>query len=119
MPLTDFSRKKLLIWITGFWGIWTLAIALVANLSQLFFVRIMSSLGLGVLWPTAFSLISDLFPSKEAARGRHHDRGQFFRRDRFVCHPATPGSHEPGRMALGVCGDGSGKLCDRFYYVPG
>ncbi len=63
-----FSRKKLLIWITGFWGMWTLAIALVQSLSQLFFVRIMSSLGLGVLWPTAFSLISDLFPSKERGR---------------------------------------------------
>ncbi len=62
------SRKKLLIWITGFWGIWTLAIAFVHSLSQLFFVRIMSSLGLGVLWPTAFSLISDLFPSKERGR---------------------------------------------------
>lgn len=62
------SRKKLLIWITGFWGMWTLAIALVQSLSQLFFVRIMSSLGLGVLWPTAFSLISDLFPSQQRGR---------------------------------------------------
>ncbi len=63
-----FSRKSLLVWITGFWGLWTLAIALVQDLSQLFLVRIVASLGLGVLWPAAFSLLSDLFSSKERGR---------------------------------------------------
>src|SRR5512146_356498 len=63
-----FSRKSLLVWITGFWGLWTLAIALVQDLSQLFLVRIVASLGLGVLWPAAFSLMSDLFGSKERGR---------------------------------------------------
>ncbi len=60
-----FSRKALLVGITGFWGAWTLAIALVHNLTQLMLVRILSSLGLGVLWPAAFSLLSDLFESKK------------------------------------------------------
>jgi len=63
-----FSRKTLLTWITGFWGIWTLVIAFVQSLTQLLLVRVLVSLGLGVLWPAAFSLLSDLFPSKERGR---------------------------------------------------
>jgi MFS family permease len=63
-----FSRKSLLVWITGFWGLWTLAIAFIQNLNQLFLVRIVASLGLGVLWPAAFSLLSDLFSSKDRGR---------------------------------------------------
>lgn len=59
-----FSRKALLVGITGFWGAWTLAIAFVQTFNQLLTVRILSSLGLGVLWPTAFSLLSDLFESR-------------------------------------------------------
>jgi MFS family permease len=63
-----FSRKTLLIWITGFWGMWTLAIAFVQSLTQLLLARVLVSLGLGVLWPAAFSLLSDLFPSKQRGR---------------------------------------------------
>ena len=63
-----FSRKALLVGITGIWGLWTLAIGLVNSLSELFLLRTLSSLGLAVLWPTAFSLLSDLFPSKERGR---------------------------------------------------
>lgn len=63
-----FSRKTLLIWITGFWGAWTLAIAFIHTLTQLFIVRILASLGLGVLWPAAFSLLSDLFDSRDRGR---------------------------------------------------
>jgi MFS family permease len=63
-----FSRKTLLVVVTGFWGIWTMAIAVVQTLPQLMVVRVISSLGLGVLWPTAFSLLSDLFERKERGR---------------------------------------------------
>ncbi len=63
-----FSRKALLVLITGIWGLWTAAVGLVDSLPQLVAVRVMSSLGLGVLWPTAFSLLSDLFSSKERGR---------------------------------------------------
>lgn len=59
-----FSRRRLLVWITGIWGMWTLAIGVVQTFEQLVIVRILSSLGLGVLWPTAFSLLSDLFDRK-------------------------------------------------------
>ena len=63
-----FSRKLLLVSMTGIWGLWTLAISLVQNLSQLYIIRIISTLGLAVLWPTAFSLLSDLFDSEERGR---------------------------------------------------
>ncbi|MCS7177823.1 MAG: MFS transporter [Anaerolineae bacterium] len=59
-----FSRKALLVGITGLWGGWTLAIAFVHTFGQLLIVRVLSSLGLGVLWPTAFSLLSDLFDTR-------------------------------------------------------
>ena len=62
------SRKALLVGITGVWGLWTLAVAFVHNLPQLVAVRVLSALGLGVLWPAAFSLLSDLFGSRERGR---------------------------------------------------
>lgn len=63
-----FSRKWLLVLITGLWGLWTSAIGLVQNLSQLIAVRVASSLGLAALTPTALSLLSDLFSQKERGR---------------------------------------------------
>ncbi len=63
-----FSRKALLVGVTGIWGAWTLVLGLVQNIEQLLLVRLVASLGLAVLWPTAFSLLSDLFESK--LRGR-------------------------------------------------
>jgi MFS family permease len=63
-----WSRKLLLVGFTGLWGLWTLAIALVATLPQLMLVRLVSSVGLGVFPPAAFSLIGDLYPS--TSRGR-------------------------------------------------
>lgn len=45
-----------------------MALAIVQTLPQLMAVRVISSLGLGVLWPTAFSLLSDLFERKESGR---------------------------------------------------
>lgn len=63
-----FSRKRLLVWFTGFWGLWTLGISLVGNVPQLLVLRLVSGLGLGVFAPAAFSLISDLFDNE--SRGR-------------------------------------------------
>ena len=63
-----FSRKWLLILVTGMWGLWTSAIGLVHSLSQLVAVRVASSLGLAVLTPASLSLLSDLFSSKERGR---------------------------------------------------
>lgn len=63
-----FSRKKLLILLTGMWGLWTMAVGFVQDLNGLLFVRILSSLGLGILWPAAFSLLADLFTTRERGR---------------------------------------------------
>ena len=68
MLLIAFSRKSLLIWITGIWGLWTCAIGLVDTLPQLLIVRVLSSVGLGVFTPAAFSLTGDLFDSRERGR---------------------------------------------------
>lgn len=63
-----FSRRSLLVGFTGFWGIWTLVISLVATFPQLLIVRILSAIGLGVFVPAAFSLVSDLFDNQERGR---------------------------------------------------
>jgi MFS family permease len=63
-----FSRKIILVWFTGFWGLWTLGIAFVGNYPQLLTLRVISGLGLGAFAPAAFSLIGDLFDNQ--SRGR-------------------------------------------------
>jgi MFS family permease len=63
-----FSRKMLLIWFTGIWGLWTLGISLAGSFPQLLILRVLSGLGLGVFVPAAFSLIGDLFDHE--SRGR-------------------------------------------------
>lgn len=63
-----FSRRMLLVWFTGVWGLWTLGISFAETLPQLMTLRLISGLGLGAFAPAAFSLIADLFDNK--ARGR-------------------------------------------------
>jgi MFS family permease len=63
-----YSRKKIIIFGTGIWGIWTLFCGLTQNFSQLLVIRAISGIGLGCLMPAAFSIISDAYPS--ARRGR-------------------------------------------------
>lgn len=63
-----YSRKTLLVFFTGIWGLWTLIISFVDTLPQLIIVRVLSTFGLGVFIPAAFSLISDLFGAKHRGR---------------------------------------------------
>lgn len=63
-----YSRKRLMVFFTGLWGLWTLAIGLVDTLPQLYIVRSLSAIGLGVFNPAAFSLAGDLFSPKERGR---------------------------------------------------
>jgi MFS family permease len=63
-----YPRKVLLILMTGIWGLWTAAIGFVTSFSQLLWIRIISSIGLTAFWPIAFSLLGDLFPSKQRGR---------------------------------------------------
>lgn len=63
-----WSRKKVLIFGTGVWGIWTLVVGLVPNFSAMLIVRAISGLGLGCLMPATFSLLGDHYP--QGQRGR-------------------------------------------------
>jgi MFS family permease len=63
-----YSRKKVLIFGTGVWGFWTLAVGLVPSFSAMMVLRIISGLGLGCLMPATFSLLGDHFP--QSKRGR-------------------------------------------------
>ena len=63
-----YSRKKVLFWGTGFWGIWTIAVGLTQSFSQLLVVRVISGIGLGCLMPATFSIMADSFAPK--IRGR-------------------------------------------------
>ncbi len=63
-----FSRKMLLVWFTGIWGLWTLGISFAESLPQLMTLRLISGLGFGAFAPAAFSLIGDLFDN--GSRGR-------------------------------------------------
>lgn len=59
-----FSRKLILVWFTGFWGLWTLGISFVETYPQLLTLRVISGIGLGAFAPAAFSLIGDLFDNQ-------------------------------------------------------
>ena len=63
-----YPRKLLLVLMTGLWGLWTAAIGFVDSYSELLWIRIISSIGLTAFWPIAFSLLGDLFSSKERGK---------------------------------------------------
>ncbi len=63
-----YPRKVLLVLITGVWGLWTSAIGFIDSYSELLWIRIISSIGLTAFWPIAFSLLGDLFSSKERGK---------------------------------------------------
>jgi len=63
-----FSRKKVLIFGTGVWGLWTVAVGLVPEFTSMLIIRTISGLGLGCLMPATFSLLGDHFP--QSKRGR-------------------------------------------------
>ena len=63
-----FSRKQVIIFGTGLWGIWTAGCGLTQNFGQLLTVRAISGLGLGCLMPATFSLMADTFPPRRRGR---------------------------------------------------
>jgi MFS family permease len=63
-----FSRKKVIIFGTGFWGLWTLLCGLTQTFGQLLVVRAISGIGLGCLMPATFSLMADTFPPRQRGR---------------------------------------------------
>lgn len=60
-----YSRKKVLIFGTGIWGLWTVAIGLVPSFGSMLVIRTISGLGLGCLMPATFSLLGDHYPQSK------------------------------------------------------
>jgi MFS family permease len=63
-----WSRKKVLFFGTGIWGVWTLLVGLMPTFNGLMIIRIISGLGLGCLMPATFSLLGDHFPQEKRGR---------------------------------------------------
>jgi len=57
-----YSRKNVIVFGTGIWGIWTALCGFSQSYEQLLFLRAISGIGLGCLMPATFSLISDMYP---------------------------------------------------------
>ncbi len=63
-----FSRKKVIVFGTGIWGLWTLLVGLSQSFGQLLVLRAISGIGLGCLMPATFSLMSDTYSPHERGR---------------------------------------------------
>lgn len=63
-----WSRKKVLFFGTGIWGIWTILVGLMPSFTGLMIIRIISGLGLGCLMPATFSLLGDHFSQDKRGR---------------------------------------------------
>jgi MFS family permease len=63
-----YNRKWILVIGTGLWGIWTLGTGLVNDYYQLLIVRVVACLGLGALYPAAFSMLADVFGPNRRGR---------------------------------------------------
>lgn len=63
-----FSRKKVLIFGTGVWGIWTILVGLVPDFGSMLIIRAISGLGLGALMPATFSLLGDHYSQNQRGR---------------------------------------------------
>jgi MFS family permease len=62
------SRKQVIIFGTGIWGLWTVACGFTRSFGQLLAIRALSGIGLGCLLPATFSLMSDTFPPQKRGR---------------------------------------------------
>jgi MFS family permease len=62
------SRKKVIMFGTGLWGLWTVAVGFTQNFGQLLAIRAISGIGLGCLMPATFSIMSDTFPPKDRGK---------------------------------------------------
>lgn len=63
-----YSRKWILVIGTGVWGLWTSICGFVTGYWQLLLVRVIACIGLGCLYPAAFSLLADSFGPKQRGR---------------------------------------------------
>ncbi len=63
-----YNRKWILVIGTGVWGLWTSICGLATDYWQLLIVRVVACIGLGCLYPAAFSILADSFGPKQRGR---------------------------------------------------
>lgn len=68
MAADKYNRKWILVIGTGIWGIWTALCGLVDNFWQLMILRVVACIGLGCLYPAAFSMLGDIFGPKDRGK---------------------------------------------------
>ncbi len=70
-----YSRKGVLVWATGVWGIWTLAIGFTQSFNQFLMMVAVAGVGIAAIDGPLSSLISDLFPKEERGRAFGNIKG--------------------------------------------
>ncbi len=63
-----YNRKWILVIGTGVWGLWTSICGLATDYWQLLIVRVVACIGLGCLYPAAFSILADAFGPEKRGR---------------------------------------------------
>jgi len=63
-----YNRKWVLVIGTGIWGLWTSVCGFATDYWQLLIVRVIACIGLGCLYPAAFSILADSFGPKQRGR---------------------------------------------------
>ncbi|MEM8857053.1 MAG: MFS transporter [Chloroflexota bacterium] len=59
-----YDRKSILVFATGVWGIWTVALGMVQNYTQVLILVAISAAGASATTPVTNSVLSDLFTDK-------------------------------------------------------
>lgn len=59
-----YNRKAILVFATGVWGIWTVALGMVTNYTQVLILVAISAAGASATTPVTNSVLSDLFSDK-------------------------------------------------------
>ncbi len=62
------NRKRILVFVTGVWGLWTVAIGFAQNFTQLLILYFFASIGSVASTPIIMSAVSDLFADRERGR---------------------------------------------------
>ncbi len=63
-----FSRKAILVFATGIWGVWTVAIGMAQSYTQLLVLIAIAAAGSAATVPLINSVLTDLFPDSERGK---------------------------------------------------
>lgn len=68
MAADKWGRKKILVFVTGIWGLWTAAAGLAQNFTQLLVLYGIGVIGTVASEPIANGLLADIFPEEERGK---------------------------------------------------